>query len=117
MSMIGTDKFLFDKNMYYLHGFGNKFLTGLTNILFSSDLTDMETCYKVIKKDVLDTLTLQSNHFDIEPEITAKILKKGIKIHEVPITFQPRSYQEGKKINWKYGIIALWTLIKYRLVK
>lgn len=108
------NKFFFDRNMYYLHGFGNKFLTGLTNILFSSNLTDMETCYKVMIQVVVQSLHLVSNQFDIEPEITAKILKKGIKIHEVPIAFQPRSFQDGKKINWKDGIVAMWTLIKYR---
>ncbi len=109
-----SNKFIFDKNMYYLHGFGNKFLTMLTNILFSSNLTDMETCYKVMTKDVAQSLHLHSNGFDIEPEITAKILKKGIKIHEVPITFKPRSFQEGKKINWRDGIKAAYVLLKYR---
>ncbi len=109
-----SDKFFFDRNMYYLHGLGNKFLTAFTNILFSSNLTDMETCYKVMTKDVMQSLPLVSNRFDIEPEITAKILKKGINIYEIPITFKPRSFQEGKKINWRDGIRAAYVLLKYR---
>lgn len=105
---------VFNKNMYYSHCLGNILLTKATNILYSSKLLDMETCYKVFKKDVLEGITLTADRFDIEPELTAKLLKKGIAIHDVPITFQPRGFHEGKKINWKDGIVALWTLMKYR---
>jgi glycosyltransferase involved in cell wall biosynthesis len=105
----------FHKNMYYSHAIGNFLLSACTSILYFSKIEDMETGYKVMKKDVALSLNLKSSRFDIEPEITAKILKKGISIHEVPITFQPRSFHEGKKISWKDGLIALWTLIKWRL--
>jgi len=76
----------------------------------------METCYKVMKKEVLKGITLKSDKFNIEPELTAKILKKGYRIYEVPISYAGREYSEGKKITWKDGIVALWTLIKHRLV-
>ncbi len=108
---------VFDKNMYYSHCLGNMILTKATNLLYSSQLEDMETCYKVFKKDVLGGIELKSDRFEIEPELTAKLLKKGIAIHDVPITFQPRGFHEGKKINWKDGVIALWTLIKWRWKK
>ncbi|MCX7928133.1 MAG: glycosyltransferase family 2 protein [Patescibacteria group bacterium] len=96
------------------HYLGNKFLTFCTNLLYGSRITDMETCYKVFKRSVLSGIKIKSNRFDFEPEITAKILKKGIKIHEIPISVKPRGYEEGKKISWKDGLIALWTLIKFR---
>lgn len=106
---------ILQKNMYYAHYAGNMFLTSLTNFLYTANLSDMETCYKVMKKEVLNGVELHSMRYDIEPEITAKILKKGISIHEVPINFVARSFEEGKKINWKDGVIALWTLLKYRV--
>jgi glycosyltransferase involved in cell wall biosynthesis len=112
-----SNKFFFDKNMYYLHGFGNKFLTALTNLLFWSHVTDMETCYKVMTSEVAQTLHLECQGFDIEPEITAKILNQGIHIHDVPISFQPRSFEEGKKIKWQDGITAAKTLIRCRFTK
>ena len=96
---------------YYL---GNNVLTLATNIIYFSNITDMETCYKVFKKDVIKSLNLKAERFDIEPEITAKTLRKGYKIYEVPITFNPRSFKEGKKINWKDGLKALFVLIKLR---
>ncbi len=96
------------------HLLANKFLTFLTNLLYGSHLTDMETCYKLFKKEILKNIQLESNRFDFEPEITAKILKLNIPIIEVPISTKPRTYKEGKKINWIDGIIAIWTLIKYR---
>lgn len=99
-----------------LHWVGNKFLTWLTNLLFRNGITDMETCYKVFTKKVAKSLKLKSNRFDFEPEITAKILKKGYKILEIPIYQRPRSYKAGKKITWRDGIIALYTLLKYRFV-
>lgn len=96
------------------HWIGNKFLNLFTNILFFSRITDMETCYKVMRKEVLDGITLRSERFDFEPEITAKIIKRGYKIIEVPITYKFRGWDEGKKITWKDGIKALYYLIKYR---
>lgn len=97
------------------HYFGNKFLTFCTNFLYGSSVTDMETCYKVFRKSVIKDIHINANRFDFEPEITAKILRKGIKIHEIPIKVNPRGYNEGKKISWRDGIVALWTLIKYRI--
>lgn len=99
-----------------LHWLANHLLTLLTNILFNQPVTDMETCYKAIRRDVFLSLNLKSNRFDIEPEITAKLLKRGIKIHEIPIQIKPRSYAEGKKIGWRDGLVAIWTLLKYRFV-
>ena len=95
---------------------GNKFLTFVTNILYGNGVSDMETCYKVFRREVLEGLDLKSDRFEIEPELTSKMLKKGIKIYEVPIKVKPRGYDEGKKINWKDGFIALWTLIKYKFI-
>jgi len=103
-----------DKTPLPLHYLVNRFLSLFTNILYSSDLTDMETCYKLMTKKVYKELDLKSNRFEIEPEITAKILKKGFKILEVPITTKPRSYKEGKKIKTKDAFIAFFTLIKYK---
>ena len=100
----------------FAHFLVNRFLTVLTNILFSSNLTDMETCYKMVRTDVLKSLNLQSMRFEIEPEITAKLLRKGYKIIEVPISYKGRSYHEGKKITWRDGLAALWTLAKYRMI-
>lgn len=107
---------LFGKNKTKLplHWLGNKFLTFTTNMLYGTQLTDMETCYKLISKEVINNIELKSNRFDIEPEITAKVLKKGYAIYEIPIKIVPRTHKEGKKISWKDGIGALWTLIKYR---
>lgn len=98
------------------HFLGNKFLTFLTNILYGRSVTDMETCYKVFKKEVIRGMEINAKRFDFEPEITAKILKRGYKIYEVPIKVKPRGYEEGKKISWKDGFIAVWTLFKYRFV-
>lgn len=103
-----------NKTPHPSHWIANKFLSLLTNVLYGSDLSDMETCYKMFSKKVIKNLTLESSRFDIEPEITAKILKKGYQIVEVPIKIKPRTHKEGKKINWKDGIVALWTLIRYR---
>jgi glycosyltransferase involved in cell wall biosynthesis len=100
----------------FWHRVGNDFLTFLTNLLYNTTLSDMETCYKMFKSDVLKSLDLRSNGFDIEPEITAKVLKKKYRIYEVPINFYGRSYDEGKKIKTIDGFIALWTLFKYRIV-
>ena len=98
------------------HWLGNKFLTLLTNILYGSSITDMETGYKLFRKEVIEQINLKSNRFEIEPEITAKILKKGHFIKEIPIKVSPRTHQEGKKISWRDGISAAVALIKYRFV-
>jgi len=105
------------KAMLFWHAVGNKLLTFVTNILFDSILSDMETCYKVFKADLIKSIPLHSNRFEIEPEITAKVLKRGYRIYEVPISYTGREYHEGKKISWKDGITALWTLLKYRFVE
>ena len=102
------------KTPFATHYLGNRFLSIITSILYGTLVTDMETCYKAMTRKVYKSLKLKSNRFEIEPEITAKILKAGYKIHEVPIKVSPRGYNEGKKITWKDGFIALWTLIKYR---
>jgi dolichol-phosphate mannosyltransferase len=102
---------------FLLHYLGNKFLSLLTSMLYGQWITDMETCYKVFPKNALNGIKLNSKRFDFEPEITAKILKKGYGILEVPITTTPRGYDQGKKLNtFKDGSIALWTLLKYRFV-
>ncbi len=109
---------LFGKNKtpLIMHFLGNKFLTFVTNMLYGESTTDMETGYKVFKKSILKEIEIKSKRFDFEAEVTAKILKKGYKIYEVPIKIKPRGYNEGKKITWKDGIWALFTLIKYRFV-
>jgi len=98
----------------YVYALGNKFVTLVGNILYNSNITDMETGYKAFRKDVLSGMTLVSKRFDMEPEITAKILMKGYQIYEVPISYYGRKFSEGKKLTWRDGIVAFWTLIKYR---
>jgi len=92
----------------------NKALSFLTNALYNSDLSDMETCYKVFRREVLSSFKIRANRFDLEPEVTAKVLKRKFRVYEVPISYSGRDYSEGKKITWKDGVIAFWTLIKYR---
>ena len=104
------------KVMSFWNTIANKFLTLVTNILYSSALTDVETCYKVFPAELARRLELRAQKFDFEPEITAKILKGGYHICEVPISYTGRGKHEGKKISWKDGITALFTLIKYRFV-
>lgn len=104
------------KAMLFWHMLGNKMLTLVTNMLYDSILSDMETCYKAFRADVIKPITIHSRRFDVEPEITAKVLKQGIRIYEVPISYNGREYWEGKKITWKDGFAALWTLVKYRFV-
>lgn len=99
---------------FLTHYLGNKFLSLATRMFYSSKITDMETCYKVFSKEVIKNINIKSNRFEFEPEITAKILKAGYKIYEVPIKVKPRGYDEGKKITWRDGFLAIWTLIKYR---
>jgi glycosyltransferase involved in cell wall biosynthesis len=104
------------KAMLFWHMLGNKALTLLTNILYNTILSDMETCYKVFKADAIKGIPLRSRRFEFEPEITAKVLKRGHRIFEVPISYYGREYNEGKKITWREGPKAVWTLIKYRFV-
>ena len=104
------------KRMYKIHFIGNVFLTLITNLLYGSKITDMETGYKVFRKEVIKNISLNARRFDFEPEITAKILKKGCRIQEIPIGFNARKFHEGKKITWRDGIKALFYLIKYRFV-
>jgi glycosyltransferase involved in cell wall biosynthesis len=99
----------------FTHYLGNRVLTLVTNVLYNTMLSDMETCYKVMRREVLDGLDLQSDGFGIEPEITAKIFKRGYRVYEVPITYDGRGYDEGKKITWKDGIVALWVLFRHRI--
>ena len=99
------------------HYAGNRLITLLTNVLYNTMLTDMETCYKLMRVDVLRSMELQSNGFGIEPEITAKVFKRGYKVYEVPISYDGRGYEEGKKITWRDGIVALWVLLKYRFTE
>jgi glycosyltransferase involved in cell wall biosynthesis len=105
------------KNMLPLHWLGNRLLSLITNVLYSSTLSDMETCYKLFDAQVLEGLTIQSNRFDFEPEITAKVLRRGHRIYEVPISYAGRELDEGKKITWRDGISALWALVKFRFTK
>ena len=104
------------KNFILKNKLANMFLTMLTNILFGTRITDMETCYKAFKRDLIQSITIKSNRFDFEPEITAKLMKKKVRLKEVPISYFGRGHDEGKKINWKDGIHAIITLIKYRFI-
>ena len=101
--------------MLYWHRLGNNFLTFLSNCTTNLDLTDMETCYKVFRREVIQSINLKSNRFGIEPEITAKVARRGYRIYEVPISYYGRDYWEGKKINWKDGFSAIWTIFRYGL--
>ena len=104
------------RNMLILHWIGNRFLSLITNLLYNSTLSDMETCYKLFDRRVLDGITLHAERFEFEPEVTAKVLRQGIRIYEVPISYTGRELYEGKKITWRDGFSALRTLIKYRFV-
>lgn len=99
--------------LYYWHSLGNHILTTLSNMATNLNLTDMETCYKLFRKDVLDKIKIEENRFGFEPEITAKVSKLNVRIYEVPISYYGRTYAEGKKIGWKDGLWALWCIIKY----
>lgn len=100
--------------MFFWHMVGNRFLTFVTNVLYDSILSDMETCYKVFTREVAEQLDLQAAGWGFDPEITAQILKLGYRIYEVPITYTGREFEEGKKIGWRDGLTVLWTLLKYR---
>src|SRR6478736_1686044 len=101
----------------FTHYLGNRIVTLATNILYNTMLTDMETCYKAMRVEVLRSFNLESNGFGIEPEITAKIFKRGYRVYEIPITYAGRNYDEGKKITWTAGFGALWVLIKFRFTE
>jgi glycosyltransferase involved in cell wall biosynthesis len=101
----------------FWHKMGNIFLNFVTNVLYNSTLTDMETCYKMFRRDVINGITIESNRFNVEPEVTAKILKQGYRVYEVPISYSGRDFSEGKKITWRDGFSALFTLVKYRFKK
>jgi glycosyltransferase involved in cell wall biosynthesis len=103
--------------LFFWHYVGNKLLTTLSNMLSNLNLSDMETCYKVIKKDVLDRITLKSKRFGFEPEITIKLAKLKAKIYEVPISYSGRDYSEGKKIGWKDGFAAIYHIFRYKFFK
>jgi glycosyltransferase involved in cell wall biosynthesis len=105
------------KNMLPSHWLGNRMLSLVTNVLYSSTLSDMETCYKLFDAQVLEGMTIRSNRFDFEPEVTAKVLRRGHRIYEVPISYAGREPNEGKKITWRDGISALSALVRFRFTK
>ena len=105
------------RNMLFLHWMGNRMLSLVTNVLYNTTLSDMETCYKLFDRRVFDGITIRSDRFDFEPEITAKVLRKGIRIYEVPISYTGREFDEGKKITWRDGFAALYALVKFRFVR
>lgn len=101
--------------MFFTQRVGNRFLTGLTNLLYGASLTDMETCYKLFAREVIADMPLAADRFDVEPELTARTLLQGLDIVELPISYSGRSYTSGKKINWRDFIAAVWTLLRLRL--
>ena len=101
----------------FTHYAGNRVLTLMTNVLYNTMLSDMETCYKVMRTEVLRSMTLESDGFGIEPEMTAKIFKRHYRVYEVPITYDGRGYEDGKKITWRDGIVAVWVLLKVRFTE
>jgi glycosyltransferase involved in cell wall biosynthesis len=103
------------KAMFFWHMVGNRFLTLVTNILYDSTLSDMETCYKAFTREIAQQLDLRAAGWGIDPEITAQILRRGFRIYEVPISYTGREFSEGKKIGWRDAFAVLWTLLKYRL--
>jgi len=103
--------------LYFWHFMGNKFLTLCSNAFTNLNLTDMETCYKVFRREVLQQITVEEDRFGFEPEITAKIAKMGLRIYEVGISYDGRTYEEGKKIGWKDGVRALWCIVKYNWLR
>ncbi|RLC96762.1 MAG: glycosyltransferase family 2 protein [Chloroflexi bacterium] len=105
------------KAMFFWHMLGNRFLTLVTNVLYDTILSDMETCYKVFTREVAEQLDLKAPGWGFDPEITAQILKHGYRIYEVPISYSGREFEEGKKISWRDGLTVLWTLLKYRFTQ
>jgi hypothetical protein len=102
------------KNMRLFNYWANKSLTLLTRLLYKAEISDMETCYKLLRSDLVKEITIESDRFNFEPEITAKLLRRGTDICEVPISYSGRGFEQGKKIKWQDGLSAVWTLIKYR---
>ncbi len=103
--------------LFFWHAVGNRFLTTLSNMLTNLNLSDMETCYKAFRREVLDKVKIRSNCFMFEPEFTAKVARNRFRIYEVPISYDGRTYDEGKKIGWWDGVKALWAIIKFRVVE
>ncbi len=101
--------------IYFWHMVGNKFLTLISNMFTNVNLTDMETCYKVFKKSILENITICENRFGFEPEITAKVVKQKCRMYEIGISYSGRSYEEGKKIGWRDGFRAIWCILKYNV--
>ena len=104
------------RSFMFTHLLGNKLLTLMTNVLYNTTLTDMETCYKAFKTEFIKDLKIRSDRFDFEPEITAKVLKKRARLYELPISYYGREYAEGKKITWVDGVHAIWALLKFRFI-
>ena len=103
--------------LYFWHSLGNKVLTVLSNMMTNLNLSDMETCYKAFRADVLKKITIESNRFGIEPELTAEVAKMNCRVYEVPISYYGRDYSEGKKITWKDGVSAIWCILKFNLLR
>lgn len=103
--------------VYFWHSVGNRFLTLLSNMFTNINLTDMETCYKMFRRDVLQKITIEENRFGFEPEITAKVARLGVRIYEVGISYYGRTYAEGKKIGWRDGFRAIYAIVKYNLAR
>ena len=103
--------------LYYWHRLGNAFLTTLSNIFTNLNLTDMESCYKVFRREIIQNIPIEEDRFGFEPEITAKIAKTGCRIYEVGISYYGRTYQQGKKIGWKDGLRAIYCIVKYNLFR
>jgi len=111
---IGSDS---HRVLYYWHSLGNWGLTTLSNMMTNLNLTDMEVCYKLFRREVLEQITVEEDRFGIEPEITAKVSKLGCRIYEVGISYSGRTYAEGKKIGWRDGVRAVWCIFKYNLLR
>ncbi len=103
--------------LYFWHSVGNQFLTLLSNAFTNLNLTDMETCYKMFRREIIQSIRIEESRFGMEPEITAKIARKGVRIFEVGISYSGRTYEEGKKIGWRDGVRAIWCILKYNLRK
>ena len=99
--------------LFFWHSVGNKVLTTLSNMMTNLNLTDMETCYKVFRREVIQSIPLKSDRFGFEPEVTAKIARRGYRVYETPISYHGRTYEEGKKIGWRDGVQAIWTILRY----
>ena len=103
--------------MFFTQRLGNRVLTWLTNRLYGTSLTDMETCYKLIAREVITRIAIESSGFDVEPELTARVLRQGLQIVEVPISYSGRTYAEGKKIKWRDFVSSAWTLVRLRFCR